>query len=108
LVGNYLRALMRVYKLLTAILDIPSSSKDHVVEHDIKHRLDLGPFPVEPDSNVHKDCMISYLAKMLGVTGCEVERVSQLLDKAQSEDDLKEIKLYVKGTPSPDFKFYLV
>jgi hypothetical protein len=100
LVGHYLTALKRVYKLGVG-------NELENMEHDVRYRHRNGPFPVDVSCE-HDRLMVTTVARLLGLLDVELIRLAKALNAAQSEEDLKNIKVFVKGSEDPTFKFYCV
>lgn len=98
LVGHYLRALQRIYALGTP----QELSK---MEHDMALRHKLGPYP-QDTSDVVLDLQTSMVSRLLEITGGELQTLCISLDAATSVEDLKAIKVHVRGVEDPGFKFY--
>jgi hypothetical protein len=99
LVSNYLKAVKRIYKLRDGF------SND--VEHDVSFRVHQGGYPVD-DSVVADFLLRDAIAKHLDLTGVELESICTALDHAQTIDDLINIKINVKSSEIPKFKFFLI
>jgi hypothetical protein len=100
LIGHYLAALKRVYKL-GQCNDVEN------MEHDVKYRHKNGPYPVDVSCE-HDRAMVHCVANLLGLLDVEVIRLAKALNAARTEEDLKNIKVFVKGVEDPTFKFYCV
>jgi hypothetical protein len=96
LVGNYLRALQRIYKL-------GQSSVSHTTEHDMAWRLRGGPYPVD-ESDLCKQVLRDAISKDMNLTGSELDEISRCLDKATVIADLEKLKIFTSAPVAPTFK----
>jgi hypothetical protein len=99
LVGNYLRALKRIYVLGESVVS-------QQTEHDIGHRLKRGPYPYGPESQYHDGVLHSAIACELGMSVVEMEHLCHLLDAASCVKDLEDIKIISKVLDAPLFDMY--
>lgn len=98
LVGNYLRAIKRLYKLGDRF------SEGTMLDHDLKFRVEMGAYPQGTASMADKRELV---ADLLSILPCECARIEEELDNAKCIADLEKIKLHSPALETGKFDFHL-